>query len=216
MPAESQPIRILIADDQRMWLEALTALLSTIPGFEVAGTVTSGEKALAFCRHNPLPDLILLDLGMPEMDGFETMEKLLAFRPELKIIMLTVHEDFASIQESLQKGARGYVLKISSKEELEESIRQVYSGNRYFDARVRDIITEGMMSPVKKNGPSPLTPRETEVLGMLAEGRTSGELAKELFLSVNTIETHRKNILAKLGAKNIVEAIQLAKDKQIL
>lgn len=158
MPAESQPIRILIADDQRMWLEALTALLSTIPGFEVAGTVTSGEKALAFCRHNPLPDLILLDLGMPEMDGFETMEKLLASRPELKIIMLTVHEDFASIQESLQKGARGYVLKISSKEELEESIRQVYSGNRYFDARVRDIITEGMMSPVKKNGPSPLTP----------------------------------------------------------
>lgn len=212
---DTRKIRILIVDDQQMWLEALTALLSTIDGLEVSGRVTDGEKALAFCRQE-LPDLVLLDLGLQGMDGFEILEKLIQEHDDLKIIMLTVHEDYASIQESLQKGARGYVLKISSKEELEDAIRVVHAGKRYFDERVRDIITESMTGPVKKLGPSPLTPRETEVLTLLAAGKTSGELAKELYLSINTIETHRKNILAKLNAKNIVEAIQMGKDRHLI
>ncbi len=212
---DKETIRILIVDDQQMWLEALTALLSTIDGLEVSGKVTDGEKALEFCKLNQ-PDLILLDLGLTGMDGFETLEKLMQQNGELNVIMLTVHEDYASIQESMQKGARGYVLKISSKEELEEAIRVVHSGKRYFDARVRDIITDSMTGPVKKQGPSPLTPRETEVLSLLAAGKTSGDLARELYLSINTIETHRKNILAKLNAKNIVEAIQMGKDRHLI
>lgn len=211
-------IKLVIVDDVRMFAEGLSALLGTISQLEVAGIALSGEEALQLCAETR-PDVILMDISMPKQDGITSMQQLLSIDPSYKVLMLTVDDDFASISESLQKGARGYVLKENDLEELYRAIREVAAGRRYFDPRVADAMVEHLPDFLANRAKSsktdsddcPLTPREKDILQLMSEGKTSDAIAKTCFLSIHTVETHRKNILGKLGASNAAEAILLGK-----
>ena len=208
--SQNPPIQILLVDDQKMWLEALPALLSDVAELAIAGIAASGTEALRWCAQTK-PDLVLLDLAMAEMDGLETLEALLNMYPDLKTLLLTNHDDVALIMDGLVGGAMGVVLKGSSKSELVHAIRQAYDGHYYCDPLIFGKIVEhfrqqGNIRP-KDETPCPLTAREREIIALKAQGKTNKDIAEQLFLSEHTINTHTKNILSKMEAKNTVEAI---------
>ncbi len=211
-----ETIRIAIADDQQLFLDGIAALLGACPEVEVVATANSGEEAVT-AVDNTQPEILLLDLSMPEVDGLAVLERLAKLTHQPKVIMLTVHEDLSLIQDCLKHGAMGYILKINGKDELLRAILDVASGRRYLDPNVMEILigqsgdisaTTTKSSPA--NAPLLLTSREQEVLRCLSEGKTSGEIAEQLYISTNTVDTHRKNIIAKLGARNITDAVRLA------
>lgn len=215
------PVKVAIVDDQRLFLDGISALLGSGDEVVVSALAQSGDEAIGMFHHD-CPDLVLLDLSMPGRDGLDVLRQLRAEFPGLKVIMLTVHDDFGSIQECMNAGAQGYVLKINGKDELLRAITEVGEGRRYLDPKVVDIL----LTPARQ-GPSTsksghggqaglLTQREKELLGHLAKGHTSEAIASELYISVNTVDTHRKNIISKLGAKNITDAVRIALSKGLL
>lgn len=225
MPAPSpelQPIRVGIVDDQRLFLDGISALLNTCEEVTVVSQAQSGDEALSVFGVD-CPDIVLLDLSMPDRDGLDMLQQFRTEFPDMKVIMLTVHDDFSSIQECMQHGAMGYVLKINGKDELLRAIEEVHHGRKYLDPKVIDILLtpprSGGASSAKGNaahGPGLLTQRERELLELLAQGKTSETIASELFISVNTVDTHRKNIISKLGAKNITDAVRIAISRGLL
>ncbi|MCO6480351.1 MAG: response regulator transcription factor [Phaeodactylibacter sp.] len=210
-----KPIRVILVDDHKMWLEALSVLLSDIQGVEVVGVAASGGEGLEVCRREK-PDQVLLDLRMPDMDGLEVMEQLLAEQPEVKIIFLTEHDDPFYIQEGLAKGVRGYVLKSSPKEYLARAFHEVQAGHYFFDPDILDRLVNRLISQaeviVDFDGDCPLTSREKEVLALMAEGKSNAGIAGILCISVATVESHRKNIYSKFDVKNAVEAINKGRE----
>lgn len=207
---EYPPIRLLLVDDQQMWLEALPALLSSAEEVEIVGLASGGVEALRLCSQEK-PDLVLLDMAMPDMDGLETLGKLLALQAGIKVLFLTTYDDVSLIMEGLVGGAQGVVLKGSSKSELLRAIKQVHEGNYYCDPQVFGKIVEYFRQhgklKLRADTTCPLTSREREVLALKAQGKTNKDIAEELFLSEHTVNTHMKNVLSKLDAKNTVEAI---------
>ena len=216
------PIKIGIVDDQRLFLDGISALMNTCEEVAVTCLAQSGEEAFLAFREN-CPEILLLDLSMPDRDGLDVLQQIRADYPEIRVIMLTVHDDFSSIQDCMQHGAMGYVLKINGKEDLLRAIQEVHQGRKYLDPKVIDILLTpprtGGHSAARGNasqGPGLLTQREKELLELLAQGRTSETIAAELFISVNTVDTHRKNIISKLGARNITDAVRIAISKGLL
>jgi DNA-binding NarL/FixJ family response regulator len=171
------------------------------------------------------PEIILLDLSMPDRDGMEVLndhQSALSHR-QIKVIMLTVHDDLPSIQECLRRGAMGYVLKINGKDELLHAILEVAGGRKYLDPKVLDTLIGSEKSRSVSGQKSfsgsdsgLLSVREREVLLLISEGKTSEHIARQLFLSVNTIDTHRKNIISKLNARNITDAVRMALQKGMI
>lgn len=216
-PDNLPPIRVAIIDDQQMFLDGISSLLSACRELEVTATALSGDQALELFRQD-CPHIALLDLSMPGRDGMEVLADFSEQLPDLKVIMLTVHDDFPSIQECMNRGAMGYVLKINGKDELLHAIQEVAGGRRYLDPKVLDIVLETKTpASAPKTGKSfsgsnqnLLSAREREVLALISEGKTSEHIAGLLFLSTNTIDTHRKNIISKLGARNVTDAVRLA------
>ncbi|MBK7336241.1 MAG: response regulator transcription factor [Saprospirales bacterium] len=220
---EETPIRVGIVDDQRLFLDGISALLNTCKEVAVCCLAQSGDDAVAKSKED-CPEILLLDLSMPDRDGLEVLQQLQEEFPALRVIMLTVHDDFSSIQDCMQHGAMGYVLKINGKDELLRAIEEVHQGRKYLDPKVIDILLTPPRSGAQANsskgaqgqGPGILTQREKELLQLLAEGKTSEVIASELFISVNTVDTHRKNIISKLGAKNITDAVRIAISRGLL
>lgn len=208
------PIRVGIVDDQQLFLDGISALLAVCPEVEVIGIAANGAQALDICQLH-LPDILLLDMAMPGQDGLEVLVQVRQHWPQIKVVMLTVHDDYGSVQECLQKGAMGYILKISGKDELLRAITDVHNGRRHLDPQVLDVL---ISPPDAKSAPhfaqhppqSLLSQREQEILSLMAHGKTSEQISTELYISVNTVDTHRKNILAKLEAHNIAEAVRIA------
>ena len=215
------PIRVAIVDDQRLFLDGISALLGTCEEVEVAGLAESGDEAMQLFGKD-CPDLVLLDLSMPGRDGLDVLRQLREDFPSIKAVMLTVHDDFSSIQECMNEGAAGYVLKINGKDELLRAIQEVHAGRKYLDPKVIDILLTPSRSGSSgsrggASGPSGvLTQRERELLERLAQGHTSEVIAAALFISINTVDTHRKNIISKLGARNITDAVRIAISKGLL
>lgn len=212
------PVKVAIVDDQRLFLDGISALLGSSDEVNVSALAQSGDEAIGLFMRD-CPDIVLLDLSMPGRDGLDVLRQLREEFPSLKVIMLTVHDDFASIQECMNAGAQGYVLKINGKDELLRAITEVWEGRRHLDPKVIDILlTPSRQGPPvsRSNQPGLLTQRERELLDRLAKGHTSETIAAELFISVNTVDTHRKNIISKLGAKNITDAVRIALSKGLL
>lgn len=212
------PVKVAIVDDQRLFLDGISALLGSGDEVAVSALALSGDEAIGMFKSD-CPDIALLDLSMPGRDGLDVLRQLREEFPSLKVIMLTVHDDFASIQECMNAGAQGYVLKINGKDELLRAITEVWEGRRYLDPKVIDILLTPSRqgAPASRNSqPGLLTQRERELLDRLAKGHTSEVIAAELFISVNTVDTHRKNIISKLGAKNITDAVRIALSKGLL
>ncbi|MFT5642100.1 MAG: two-component system response regulator NreC [Cyclobacteriaceae bacterium] len=202
-------ISIAIIDDHQLFREGLLSLLSAAEDdYCLIGSFNSGILFFEFLEQNVLPDILLLDINMPEMDGFSVIQKIKKRKLKMKIIVLSMHDDGSYILKAARNGADGYLLKNVDAAELRQAIFKVYDGVKYFSSEVSsrmfDILSlEGIM-------PSKLTPKENEVLQLISKGLTTKEIAVKLFVSSRTIETHRLNMMKKLSVKNSAELISTA------
>lgn len=200
------PIRVVLVDDHRMLLAGLQMLLQPLPTIEVVGTATTAAEAYAaVAAHRP--DVVLLDLNLPDQSGVEVCRQLTATYPGLRVLVLTTLHERSYVTRLMQEGALGYVLKNASPEELTEAIARVHAGRKYFSDEVQELLLQP--EPVAPARPV-LTRREREILALLASGLTSQQMADQLFLSALTIETHRRNLLTKFNASNSAVLIRLA------
>jgi DNA-binding NarL/FixJ family response regulator len=200
-------IRLLIVDDHAVVRKGLAMVLRLDPDFDVVGEAGNGAKALELVP-TLQPDLVLLDRMMPEMDGYETAKQIKARYPHIKTLILTGTEPDQTILPILQSGVDGYVLKEIEPEELKHAIRTLAHGDAYLHPAVTRVLLEQLSSGGKSTPPpSPLTPREHEILQSMASNETYREIAKRLSISEETVKSHAKNILSKLNQPNRAQAV---------
>ena len=195
-------IRILIADDHKLIRETWTYILDSDPRFQVIAECGDAEEAveLAKVKH---PDIVLMDINMAPFSGLEATQKIRKISPASRIIGVSMHSQPAYAKKMLQMGARGYVTKNSSKEEMIQAILEVYQGNKYICDEIKNIISDQLLDE-KENSPNinTLTEREMQIINLIKEGLSSKEIAGNLSISLKTVEVHRHNILKKLKLKN--------------
>ncbi len=209
------PIRLLIADDHQMLLDGIRALLRDAEDITVVGEASNGADVLSVVSQQPV-DVILMDINMPVMNGIETTALIAKQFPSIKVIALTMHSERSFIARILKAGAAGYVLKNTGKQELLAAIHKVASGETYFSNEVASVMMEQYMpqSSSRRPGSEPsiheLTKREVEILRLIAQEMTNNEIAERLFISTYTVETHRKNLIRKIGVKNTAGLVKFA------
>ena len=195
-------IRILIADDHGVLRAGLHALLNAEPDLEVVGEASDGHEALRLASELR-PNVVLLDLVMPGLGGIEVARQLKKSLPDTRTLVLTVHEDVGLLREAIQAGAAGYLVKRAVESELINAIHAVWRGDLYVHpAMTRALVKDLPPAPAAPASPKSLTPREIEVLRLIAQGYTNGQIAEGLGLSVRTVEIHRTNLMRKLGLCN--------------
>ncbi|MEI6086159.1 MAG: response regulator transcription factor [Bacteroidota bacterium] len=194
---ENEKIRIMLADDHPLFIEGLSMMLRREPDFELCGIANNGREVLEMLPTNK-PDLILLDINMPKMNGLETIKYIRQSYPNVKIVMLSGYFDEAIIKEAKIKGANGYLLKSSQRDELIHTIKMVYSGALFATPQQENQVTGEFLANDKFLAQFNLTKRERELIQLIKNGMTNQEIAQNLHLSVYTVETHRKNIMQKL------------------
>lgn len=204
------PIRVLIADDHGVVRAGLRALLTGEPGLQVVGEAATGADAVSQAVQQQA-QVVLMDISMPGLDGIEATRRLVEQLPEVRVLLLTVHEDPGLLREALRVGAAGYVIKRAVESELINAIRAAAEGDLY----VHPSMTRGLLGgevppPPNDNAMSRLTPREVEVLRLIGEGYTNTQIAELLHLSPRTVETHRANVRAKLELDSRAELVRFA------
>jgi two-component system response regulator NreC len=205
-------IKILLADDHKLLIDGLRSLLEKKADIEVVGVAQDGLEAATLAARLK-PDIILLDISMPRLNGIDAARKILDEIPDAKIIILSMHADMRFVRESLRIGARGYILKESAAREVFEAIDAVTKGELFFSVSVREQVLRNYVKWVREGDPipaSPLSGREREVLQLLAEGKSTKDIAGLLFISVKTVESHRKQIMDKLDLQSIAELTKYA------
>jgi two-component system response regulator NreC len=214
-----KPYRIVIAEDHTILREGLRALLSAEPQFDVVGEAEDGRAAIRLCE-DLVPDLVLMDLSMPRMHGFEAIKEIKRQSPDVKIIALTVHKTDEYILATLQAGADGYVLKDATHSELVMAIKNVLKGKRYLSPGVSEKVIEGYLEGKEtlrtRSAWDTLTRREREILKLIAEGYKNKEVADYLCISLKTVEKHRANLMKKLDLHNAAELTAFAVDKGLV
>ncbi len=205
-------MKILLADNHRLFCEGLRVLLEKQPHMEIVGEANNGRMAVRLCRELS-PDLVVMDVGMPELNGIDATRQIKAEMPHIKVLAVSMHADRQYVGGMLSAGASGYVLKDSAFTELNEAIRIVTRGGRYLSPSIVDIVVEDYaqrLSPALSSALQKLSVREREVLQMIAEGNTTVDIAAKLNVSRKTVETHRKNLMLKLDIKNVADLTKLA------
>jgi len=197
-------IKLLLVDDHPIVLDGIKSHLCAQPEFEVVGDAPNGQEALRKAKLL-LPDVVLMDISMPHMNGLEAMTSLRKQVPNAKILVLTMHDSREYIAQVVRSGARGYLLKDSAPAELVGAIKAVHGGEVYFSPSVSKVLIEEMADGRKPSGPEqqPLTDREREVLSLIAEGLLNKQIADRLGIGVRTIETHRERIMRKLDIHTV-------------
>ena len=196
-------IRILLADDHALVRAGMKSLIESADGFEVVAEASNGREAVRLARTIG-PDIALLDIAMPELNGLDAARRLAAESPGVKVLILSMHADAGYVREAMQAGTAGYVLKDASVDELELAIRAALRGERYLDPRVSKHVIEGYVRGLQAEEPGPaLTPRQREILQLIAEGRSTREIAERLHLSVKTVETHRAQLMDRLDIRDV-------------
>ncbi len=213
MPRPS--IRILVADDHPVVREGLIAMLSTQADFEIVGEAAHGEEVVQKAKALR-PDVVLLDLEMPKMDGVEALRQLRETAPEVRALVFTVFDTDERIIEAVRAGAQGYLLKGAPRSEVFKAIRIVSQGGSLLEPVVAAKVLRHMSADTPQHTPETLTPREREVLQCLGRGLTNKEIAEALFISERTVKFHVSAILDKLGAGNRTEAVTLAAHRGLL
>jgi len=208
--------RILIVDDHPVLRSGLRVLLAADPGLEVVGEAGTGEETLSLAEELH-PDVVLLDIGMPGESGIETVRRLKAKLPELKVLFLTMHEEEGMLLEALAAGGDGYLIKRADEPEILQAIRAVQRGDLYVHPTMpRALLSQSELPEQPKEPIEPLTPREIDVLRLLAKGNTNRQIAERLTLSIRTIESHRANLMGKLGLTSRVELVTYAEERGLL
>jgi two-component system response regulator NreC len=205
-------IRILLAEDHRIMLEGLRLLINTQADMEVIGQADNGQKAVVLTQKLQ-PDIVVMDISMPELNGLKATEKLLQLYPRIKILALTRHTDGGYLEQILRAGASGYLLKQSAAEELVRAIRAVVAGQVYLDPAMTDHLVTNVIGRYPARGPARdqhLSPREEEVLRCIGWGFLSKEIAERLQLSIKTVEAHKAHAMQKLGMKSRIEIVRYA------
>lgn len=208
------PVRVLIADDHRLFREGVRALLSSLPEAEVVGEASTGDEVVALAARLQ-PHVVLMDIQMPGLNGIEATRRILATLPQTGIIVVTMYEDDDSVFAAMRAGARGYVLKGAGQEELVRAIHAVASGEALFSPAIARRLIAFFSAGKGAAAPSPfpdLTDREREVLDLIAQGRSNTEIAHRLSLSPKTVRNHVSNIFSKLQVADRAQAIVRARE----
>ena len=211
-------IKVMIVDDHQVLIDGIKSILTTVDDIVVVAEAQRGQQALQLVQDLEI-DIVLLDINMPEMDGMETCKRLLELQPALRIIALTMHQEYTFIQNMLDQGAQGYLLKSSGREEIILAIRQVNNNLSYLNSDVTTTLLDGMRRKSHTKQPKSgirLTNREREVLHLIVKGLTTIEIAGQLFVSATTAETHRKNLLRKMDVRNTAGLVRVAYEKKLL
>jgi len=213
-------LRIVVADDHEVVRRGMRALLESQPGWEVVGEEGNGRDAVRIVTELQ-PDVVVLDITMPELNGLEATRRIRAAVPGAEVLVLTVHESEQVIREVLDAGARGYVLKSDAGRDLIAAVEALSRHRPFFTSTVATLVLEGYLSGAPRPGdgrhpPRSLTSREGEVVQLLAEGRSNKEVAETLGISVKTAEAHRSNVMRKLGLHSISELVRYAVRNRIV
>lgn len=205
-------IRILLADDHEIVRQGLRSLLEKELDIEVVSEADDGRKALGLVREL-LPDVIVMDIAMPNLNGADATRRIVREFPKVKVIALSMHSNRAFVADMLKAGASGYVLKECSVDELIEAIRAVAAGDKYLSSKVAGVVVSDYVKRLSGSAESPLetlTDREREVLQLVSEGKNTKHIALQLHVSTKTIEANRRNIMEKLDAHSIAELVKIA------
>lgn len=206
-------IKVLVVDDHAIVREGVRALIETQGGMEVVGEAENGKDAVNKA-HELVPDVVVMDLGMPVLNGIEATRQILKSLPGTRVLALTRHADEKYVFQALKAGAAGYLLKTGTAAELAEAVRSVYGGNPYFSPEISRKIMDSYLSDdetsLKKAQTDNLTGREREVLQMIAEGNSNSKVAELMGISVKTVETHRANLMRKLGVHDVTGLVKHA------
>lgn len=209
----SDPVRVLVVDDQALVREGLMTLLAAAPDIEPVGSAADGEEAVALVsRHRPA--VVLMDLRMPKLDGVEATRRILASWPDTEVVVLTTHADEASILDALRAGARGYLTKDAGIAEISRAVHAAANHQALLDPIVQSRLLEaaaaGSRPAPPPSLPDELTPREAEVLTLIARGMSNTEIASTLVVSEATIKTHVNHLFSKIGARDRAQAVHYA------
>jgi DNA-binding NarL/FixJ family response regulator len=205
----TRAVRVVVVDDHALFRRGLIELLRDMPELKVVGEAGNGQEALEVIRHT-MPDVVLLDINMPHMDGLRTLEALRKSPSSPKVLMLTVSQHEEDLMQAIRSGADGYLLKNVEPEELRKAILRVYQGEGALSPEVTAPVLRAIAYQSEIANRQILSDRELEVLECLADGQTTGQIAAKLYISDNTVKTHVRHILEKLEASNRTEAVSKA------
>jgi two-component system response regulator NreC len=212
-------IRVLLADDHKLMRTGLRLIVDQHPEFIVVGEADDGREAVSLVE-TLRPDVVVMDIGMPRLNGIEAAGQIKEAHPEIAIVMLSMHSDEGYVLRALKAGARGYLLKDSAEADLSRAITAVMEGKSFFSPAVSKVLLEDYMRKLSRSGVEDsfdlLSPREREILQLVAEGNSSKEVAALLSLSIHTVETHRSNIMQKLNLRGMPELILYAVRKGLI
>jgi DNA-binding NarL/FixJ family response regulator len=207
----------MIADDHTLVREGIRSLLAKLPDVEVIGEANDGLEAVNLCKHK-YPDVVLMDIGMPGLNGLDATTRIAMVSPSTRVLFLSMHANEEYMQQALQMGAAGYLLKGADLKELEFAIRSVGRGGRYLTPAVANYMVDGYRDQTRRgqNPLAKLTSRQREVLQLIAEGYSTKDIAGRLGLSIKTVETHRAQVMKRLGIHDVAGLVRLAIRKGLI
>lgn len=208
-------IRLVLADDHPLIREGFKSLLQMNERFEIVGIAENGKELIELAG-SLLPDVILADINMPVITGLDALETLSKLYPDIKLIVLTMHEEREYVMHALKIGAQGYLLKNIERLDLEKAIISIFEGGKYFSPIVTNILAEVVMRPSQSNVTAEITPREKEVLELVAQGQSTKQVADKLGIGTRTVESHRMNMLKKFKASNTTDLVRKAIELKII
>ncbi len=202
--------RLLLVDDHQMLLDSLQTLIASMPGVEVVGQVNDSRQVLGMLARSPV-DVVVCDIHMPHLSGIELTLLLRQTHPDVKVLLLTMAEDTQTIREAVRVGAAGYILKRAGRDDLEKAVTALMQGKRYFSSEVTELLAKlDELGEVEPNPRTTLTDREVDILRLIADENPTFQIAQKLFISVPTVETHRRHLMQKLGVKSVVGMVKFA------
>lgn len=211
--------KILVADDHSLVRHGLSSILNSVEDFEVVAEATTGREALAFFEQHK-PDISFLDITMPDTNGIDTCKEMLKIDPDTKVVIMTIHLTEEYLNQVLAAGAHGYLMKSATKDEIVTNTRKVLKGQRVFSDDVSELMTKSFISKSQtlkdEARAARLTKREAEILSHIIDGKTNQRIAEHLFISPRTVETHRANLMHKLGVNNTAALVRKAVKMELI